>query len=269
MRRILSAVVLITIIAFTIWALPVWATAVLAVIAAALAGVELVGLASRANSPLSAAFVGFTAAILVLAVAQPPELPREVSLDAVLLVFVLLPVGAGVVALGFGVPTPETLPRAAMLVMAPMYVGLPLGTLVWTRAELGPAAVTWLLATIAISDSAQYYTGRLLGRTKLSPAISPAKTVEGAIGGVVAAGLAGLALGPWGVPGWSPVRCGVIAVTLAIVGITGDLFESLLKRSAGVKDSSQLIPGHGGVLDRLDSYLFAAPVFYLLAALRP
>lgn len=268
MRRILSAVVLIAILGFTIWALPVWATAVVAVIAAVLAGVELVGLASRANAPWSAAFVGFAAGVLVLAVAQPPELPREVSLDAVLLVFVLLPVSAGLVALGFGGPTPESLPRASMLVMAPMYVGLPLGTMVWTRAELGPAAVTWLLATIAISDSAQYYTGRLVGRTKLSPAISPAKTVEGAIGGAVAAGLAGFALGPWCVPGWSPVRSAVIAVILAIVGMTGDLFESLLKRGAGVKDSSQLIPGHGGVLDRLDSYLFAAPVFYLLAAFR-
>lgn len=263
MRRILSAVVLIAILGFTIWTLPVWATAAVAVIAAALAAVELVGLATRANAPLSAAFVGFSAAVLVLAVAQLPEFPRAVSLDAVL---VVLLVGAGLVALGSGAPTPESLPRASMLVMAPIYVGLPLGTLVLTRAELGPAAVTWLLATIAISDSAQYYSGRLLGRTKLSPAISPAKTVEGAIGGLVAAGLAGFALGPWCVPGWSPVRCAVIAVILAVVGITGDLFESLLKRSAGVKDSSQLIPGHGGVLDRLDSYLFAAPVFYLVAA---
>ena len=85
-----------------------------------------------------------------------------------------------------------------MLVMGPIYVGLPLGTLVWTRAEFGPAALTWLLATIAISDSAQYYSGRLLGRTKLAPAISPAKTVEGAIGGVLAAGPRGLCDRPVG-----------------------------------------------------------------------
>src|SRR6188508_1909412 len=148
MRRILSAVVLIAILGFTIWTLPVWATAVVAVIAAALAAVELVGLATRASAPLSAAFVGFSAAVLVLAFAQLPEFPREVSLNAVLLVLL---VGAGLVALGSGAPTPESLPRASMLVMAPIYVGLPLGTLVWTRAELGPAAVTWLLATIAIS----------------------------------------------------------------------------------------------------------------------
>jgi phosphatidate cytidylyltransferase len=234
-------------------------------IAAVLAGVELVSLVSRANASVSAAFVGLAAAVLVLAVAQLPELRYDVSLEAVL---VGILVGAGIVALGFGRPTPESLPRASMLVMGPIYVGLPLGTLVWTRAAFGPAAVTWLLATIAISDSAQYYSGRLLGRTKLSPAISPAKTVEGAIGGVVAAGVAGFALGPWAMPDWSPLRSAAIAVVLAIVGIIGDLFESILKRGAGVKDSSHLIPGHGGVLDRLDSYLFAAPVFYLIAMFR-
>jgi phosphatidate cytidylyltransferase len=266
MHRILSAVVLIAILGVTIWALPVWATAGVAIVAAVLASVELVGLVSRVNAPASAAFIGFAASALVLAVAQPPELPHEVPLDAMLLVLLM---GAGLVALGFGPPTSESLPRASMLVMGPIYVGLPLGTLVWMRAELGPAATTWLLVTIAISDSAQYYTGRLLGRTKLSPAISPAKTVEGALGGILAAGLTGFALGPWCVPGWTPIRCAIVGVVLSIAGIAGDLFESLLKRSAGVKDSSQLIPGHGGMLDRLDSYLFAAPVFYLLAAFRP
>jgi phosphatidate cytidylyltransferase len=266
MRRILSAVVLIAILGLVIWVLPAWATAVVAIVAAVLASVELVSLVSRANAPASAAFVGFATSVLVLAVAQPPELPREVSLDAVLLVLLM---GAGLVALGFGAPTSESLPRASLLIMGPIYVGLPLGTLVWTRAELGPAAITWLLLTIAISDSAQYYTGRFLGRTKLSPAISPAKTVEGALGGILAAGLTGVIVGPWGMPGWSPTRCAIIGVALSMVGIAGDLFESLLKRSAGVKDSSQLIPGHGGMLDRLDSYLFAAPVFYLVAAFRP
>src|SRR5262245_59806991 len=194
MRRILSAVVLIAILGVAIWTLPVWALAGVAIVAAVLASVELVNLVSRGHAPASSAFVGVAASALVLAVAQPPALPREVSLDAVLLVLLM---GAGLVALGFGPPTSETLPRASMLVMGPIYVGLPLGTLVWTRIELGPAAVTWLLLTIAISDSAQYYTGRLVGRRKLSPAISPAKTVEGALGGIVAAGLTGFALGPW------------------------------------------------------------------------
>jgi phosphatidate cytidylyltransferase len=265
MRRILSAVVLIAVLGVAIWRLPVWATAVLAVIAAALAAVELISFTSRQSAALPAAFTAFAASVLVLAVAQLPQFPREMPIDAVLLMVL---VGAGIVALAWTSPSPESLSRAAMLVMAPVYVGLPLGTLVWTRAEFGPAGVTWLLATIAISDSAQYYSGRALGRTKLAPAVSPSKTIEGAVGGLVAAGLAGFVLGPWCVPDWSPARCGITALLLAVVGIFGDLFESLLKRSAGVKDSSQLIPGHGGVLDRIDSYLFAAPVFYLLATIR-
>jgi phosphatidate cytidylyltransferase len=114
-----------------------------------------------------------------------------------------------------------------------------------------------------VSDSAQYYTGRALGRHRLAPAISPAKTVEGAIGGLVLGSVAmtygGLALFK-GVNPWLLLATSVVVVAL---GMVGDLFESLLKRSAGVKDSSTLIPGHGGVLDRIDSWLFAAPVFYV------
>ncbi len=97
--------------------------------------------------------------------------------------------------------------------------------------------------------------------------MSPAKTVEGAVGGFVAAAI----LGAWLAPQWlamthapGPVAGALLGTLLAGAGMVGDLFESLLKRSAGVKDSSSLIPGHGGVLDRIDSYLFAAPVYFLL-----
>jgi phosphatidate cytidylyltransferase len=113
-----------------------------------------------------------------------------------------------------------------------------------------------------VSDSAQYYTGRALGRHKLAPAISPSKTIEGAVGGLVF-GTAVMTYGGLevfrGVNLWLLVGTSVVVVVL---GMVGDLFESLLKRSAGVKDSSTMIPGHGGILDRIDSWLFAAPVFY-------
>src|SRR4030095_1881521 len=116
---------------------------------------------------------------------------------------------------------------------------------------------------IALSDSAQYYTGRAFGRRKLSPLISPAKTIEGALGGLLVAAHAGALLGPSLLPvPLSLAAAAGCALLLAGFGIAGDLFESLLKRSAGVKDSSNLIPGHGGILDRIDAYLFAAPVFY-------
>jgi phosphatidate cytidylyltransferase len=114
-----------------------------------------------------------------------------------------------------------------------------------------------------VSDSAQYYTGRAFGRRKLAPSISPAKTVEGAIGGLVAAAVIGTLLARLCLPAVPAPVAGALAFLLACCGIVGDLFESLLKRSAGVKDSSALIPGHGGVLDRIDSHLFAAPAFYI------
>jgi phosphatidate cytidylyltransferase len=147
-----------------------------------------------------------------------------------------------------------------------LYLGLPLGALVVIHAERGPGAVFLLMLTVIVSDTAQYYTGRAFGRRRLAPAISPGKTVEGAIGGFVF-GTAMLLIGAeWWLPEtpiWLRVVAGIAVVTL---GITGDLFESMLKRSAGVKDSSALIPGHGGVLDRIDALLFAAPAYYMLIA---
>jgi phosphatidate cytidylyltransferase len=134
------------------------------------------------------------------------------------------------------------------------------------RVTAGPSAVFALVLIVAVSDSAQYYTGRAFGRRKLAPAISPAKTVEGAIGGLAAATIAGAVSGSSVlhlVP-FNALTGAVVGVLVALFGMLGDLFESLLKRSAGVKDSSALIPGHGGVLDRIDSYLFAAPCYYVV-----
>jgi len=115
---------------------------------------------------------------------------------------------------------------------------------------------------IIVSDSAQFYTGRAFGRRPLAPSISPKKTMEGAIGGVVIATLVIAAVGRYvfASPLW---MLALLGAAISLLGIVGDLFESLLKRSAGVKDSSNLIPGHGGVLDRIDSWLFAAPVYYV------
>ena len=113
-----------------------------------------------------------------------------------------------------------------------------------------------------ISDSAQYYTGRALGRRPLAPAISPKKTLEGALGGLLFGSLA-FVIGARLVFPSAPLLMVILAgASISALGIVGDLFESLLKRSAGVKDSGAIIPGHGGVLDRIDSWLFAAPVYY-------
>ena len=157
----------------------------------------------------------------------------------------------------------RTVQEAASGLVAPLYVGVPLGMLVALHALHGWRVTLLLVGTVVVSDSAQYYTGRAFGRRPLAPAISPKKTIEGAVGGVVF-GTAFMALvGPRAIPGTAPLVLAVLGVIVVVLGICGDLFESRLKRAAGVKDSSALIPGHGGILDRIDALLFATPAFYL------
>ena len=121
------------------------------------------------------------------------------------------------------------------------------------------------MLTVMVSDTAQYYTGRAFGRRPLAPIVSPKKTVEGAVGGARLRHRALRRRRDWWLPQLcrSPFRA-MLGLTIVALGIAGDLFESMLKRSAGVKDSSALIPGHGGVLDRIDALLFAAPVYYIV-----
>lgn len=145
---------------------------------------------------------------------------------------------------------------------ASVYIGMPLGMLAAVHALLGWRATLLLVGTVVVSDSAQYYSGRLLGRTPLAPAISPKKTIEGAIGGIIFGTAFMVLVGGRILPSTVSALLG-LGVFVVIVGICGDLFESRLKRTAGIKDSSSLIPGHGGVLDRIDALLFAAVPFYL------
>jgi phosphatidate cytidylyltransferase len=157
----------------------------------------------------------------------------------------------------------KSLPDSAVALIAPLYIGMPLGMLVAIHALGGREAVLLLIATIVVSDSSQYYTGRMFGRHALAPTVSPKKTIEGALGGV-AIGTAFLVVaGRFVFPMARPAILLAMGISIVLLGITGDLFESKLKRVAGVKDSSTLIPGHGGVLDRIDALLLATPAFYL------
>jgi phosphatidate cytidylyltransferase len=157
----------------------------------------------------------------------------------------------------------HSIQQASTGVFAAVYIGMPLGMLVAVQALRGWSATLLLVGTIVVSDSMQYYTGRLLGRHPLAPTISPKKTIEGAVGGVVFGttfmALVGARVLPFS--GYGPLI--VLGLLVVLFGICGDLFESRLKRSAGVKDSSALIPGHGGMLDRIDALLFAVAPFYL------
>jgi len=135
----------------------------------------------------------------------------------------------------------------------------------------GPGLVTFLLVAVVFSDTGAYFIGKGMGRHKLAPKVSPKKTWEGAVGGVLAAMLSvavlyalRVALAWDTLPDWSLPAYVVIGAVLAVIGQVGDLVESMLKRDAGVKDAGGLFPGHGGVLDRCDSILFAGPALYYI-----
>ena len=146
-------------------------------------------------------------------------------------------------------------------VLAILYIPLLLGHFIWLRhLNNGEWWILWLLLVIMAGDTGAFYCGRAFGKTKLYPAVSPGKTWTGAVGGTIAAVIVGAAVAHWALPWESLALMAGLALVLAIVGLLGDLFESMLKRQAEVKDTSGLLPGHGGMLDRLDSLLFAAPV---------
>ena len=149
-------------------------------------------------------------------------------------------------------------PNRPLSAFGAVYVGLPAFVLVWLRQdpEYGLAAVLYLYLSVWVTDIAAYAAGRTLGGPKLAPSISPGKTWSGLIGGVACAGFAGAAFSFF-VPGGSAARLGILAVTLAIAAQLGDLYESFLKRRSGLKDASNLIPGHGGILDRVDGLVAA------------
>jgi phosphatidate cytidylyltransferase len=145
------------------------------------------------------------------------------------------------------------------------YLALPALALVWLRGlpQFGLQLVVWLLVVVWTTDILAYVVGRKVGGARLAPVISPGKTWSGLCGGVVAAALAG-ALTAWAIGSERLLQAAGLGGLLAVVSQIGDLIESFLKRRAGVKDSGTLIPGHGGVLDRLDGLILAAPVLALL-----
>jgi len=167
----------------------------------------------------------------------------------------------------------HTLAGTAASVLGVVYVGWFAAHVVALHAipGAGPGLVTLLLMAVVWSDTGAYFAGSSLGRHKLAPKVSPNKTWEGAVGGIAAAMastafLYGLqrGLACRGLPDWSLAAYLWMGAALALVSQIGDLVESMLKRDAGIKDSGGIFPGHGGVLDRCDGILFAAPVFYYM-----
>jgi phosphatidate cytidylyltransferase len=257
MTRVLSAIVLAALVLGVVIFLPPIYTLVLAVLTAALAFAEYCELAAALGAHVPGA-IGAAAVTATCVAVGSTVLPLEAVLLSIF-------VGVGVLAVALGRPGPAVLRDTAATLFAVFYIGMPIGSLAAIRLFTGAEGTLLLIVTMIVSDSAQYYTGRMFGRRPLAPLISPKKTVEGAIGGLIL-GTAVMALGGlYTFPETSRVMLVLASATVVAVGMIGDLFESLLKRSAGVKDSSTLIPGHGGLLDRIDSWLFAGPIYYVFA----
>jgi len=264
--RVLSGAALVVFAVAIVWFAPAPLFFVVAEVLLLLAFVEYAGLCRAVGLAVPAvasgaatllASIGITSTLWINDVAAG----RAVLLDVTLLsTFVVL----ASMSLASWRGERDALARTAASVFPLLYLGLPIGALIAVRDMRGPQGLFLLMLTVMVSDTAQYYTGRAFGRRLLAPAISPKKTIEGAVGGFVFGTLLLAVLGRWWLPTVPVLLRAFLGAAVVALGIAGDLFESMLKRSAGVKDSSALIPGHGGVLDRIDALLFAAPVYYVV-----
>jgi phosphatidate cytidylyltransferase len=255
MTRVLSGIVLGGLVLLAIWYLPSAYLLAVAEVVALAAFIEYAALTERVGTRMPRVAAATATLVTCAAVAWSAAAIEGVMMTSTL--------AMAAIVLASGRSGADALHDVAAALFASLYIGLALGALVATHRSAGKQAVLLLLATIVASDTAQYYTGRLAGTRLLAPTISPKKTIEGALGGVVAGTAIMTWLGGLWLPGVPILWRVALGLTVVVLGIGGDLFESLLKRGAGVKDASSLIPGHGGVLDRIDALLFAAPVYYV------
>lgn len=265
MKRLMTAAVGIPILFLAIKMGPLWLCFALVAVAGAFATREACILLERPNRrPLKA--LAMAGSVFV---ASPFLIARVWVLPASVLFTVPAVVVLGAVLLSAAVlrtTTAEMVESTIATLFPVLFVGLPLGFLTGLRAmadeEMGRDLVVLLLVVVWLGDTAAYYAGSLLGRHALAPTISPKKSIEGAVAGIVG-GVGGAILAHYWWFHRLPIPHAIaIGVLLGVAGIGGDLSESVLKRAAGTKDSSALLPGHGGFLDRIDSLLFAGPALY-------
>jgi len=254
--RVLSGAVLLIIAVAVVWWSPPPVFFAVAELLLLLGFIEYVTLARTSGLPVPVIPAGVAAMLTCGAFSRGLSAPIDIVLMSAL-------VALGALTLTAWSGGSDALGLASASLFPSLYLGLPLGAMIAIRETRGREALFLLMLTIVVSDTAQYYSGRAFGRRPLAPVVSPKKTIEGAIGGLVAAALFMAIAGSRILVGEAPVPLAVLGMSMAAVGICGDLFESSLKRRAGLKDSSSLIPGHGGVLDRIDALLFATPLFYL------
>lgn len=276
-RRVLVSVLGIPVVLGSLW-LGGWALGALLSVAAVLGAREYFNLArARGERPFDLVGMGAAGGLVLLATAWPSVADLGPPAFVLLLGSTFLLTGASVwlrwpggnpmaavtSTLGGIVYVGGALAFVPILRALPLEAGVPVGAWQASAFVILPVAVTW------VGDSTAYFVGRAVGRTKLAPMASPGKTVEGGL-----AGLAGSVLAAGVVAWWGPAQWNVLALPVptalwvgALLGVAvqvGDLAESVLKREAGVKDSGALLPGHGGVLDRIDGLLFAMPATWFL-----
>ncbi len=249
MKRVLTALVLVPVAVYSVlFAPPVVFLGVIVLFAVSC--FREYATITRSFAPL-----GYVAGLLILAL-PPSDMGVMVFVSA--LAAMCLPVFS---------PHPESaVPRATSLALGISYI---FGA--WKCGILlHDISAHWLMFALIVNwagDTGAFYVGRKFGRHKLAPAISPGKSWEGAMASTVASVIFGLIYLPLTIPSTSYLKAALLSVGANIAGQIGDLAESAIKRSAGVKDSGTMLPGHGGMLDRLDSSLFAMPVLYALLRL--
>ena len=258
-QRVLSAAILIPLVAL-IWWLGGWWFAGFLTIFTGVALWELLNLLQRETffSPITWLAL-LMAAWLVLEAGLPAN-PERFQ-DLLVLSFLL-----GLVVALF-LPRPRAASGLLLSLGAAIYLGVTLRFLVLLRLlpDIGLQWVALAALTTWLTDSGAYFVGLSLGKHKLWPRISPKKTWEGYLGGLLVGTIAATLLAPWLISSLHWWQGTVVGLTVGIGGPFGDLSESLFKRQVGAKDSSHLIPGHGGFFDRIDSFIFVGPLVYLLA----
>ena len=260
MSRIITAAVVLPILIASIlvsWLAPLF---VALAVAAMLLGLYEFWMLARRREMKPDVVTGFAAAAGFLTAFYFDE---QALLLIILPAFVIIALGAEMLR---GTPFDRMMASAGATVLGVLYVVLLGGHLIAVRTgfrqELSADLLAFFFLVIMCSDTGAYYTGRAFGRHKLAPNVSPGKTWEGAFGGMAASLLAAAIAHYWFFP-QLPLKVALpLAALMNVLGVVGDLTESALKRGAGAKDAAQILPGHGGLLDRLDSLLFNAPVIY-------
>lgn len=218
---------------------------------------------------IAAGYLGGAALFTIFYFASPDLTQDRLDAQTIVLVLIVLTIGTLVAAALRGAPYDKMITSAGATVLGVLYVVLLGAHLVAVRTgfpeTLAADLLSFFFLVLMGSDIGAYYVGRAIGKHKLAPTISPGKTWEGVAGGLVAA-LALAALAHFWFFRELPLKWALpLAAVMTILGILGDLTESAMKRGAGAKDAAEILPGHGGMLDRLDSLLFNAPLLYYFA----